>query len=62
MTKPHMALTAYALIALTTFGHAYNNIEVTKPSIAGEQEQRLFGGLGCAVFWPLYWSQWSFAK
>jgi hypothetical protein len=45
-----VAILAYILVFIATFGHAYNRVGST---FAGENA---LGAFISSIFWPLYWS------
>lgn len=53
-------ITAYVLVALVTFGHAWHRIDpVFQPT---GKDGVLMCSLASAALWPLYWSQFAWSK
>ena len=46
-------IAAYAIIALVTYGHVYNNTTFINNPQAGD---RMIAGVFCGALWPLYLS------
>jgi len=51
MTHKISAISAYALIAWITFGHAWANLDDGR-----FVDTKIIGATGCAIAWPLYLS------
>lgn len=59
--KPPLLIAAaalYALCAIVTFGHAWSNVSKQNEDrrFVSAAEMNTVESLGCAAFWPLYWS------
>ena len=67
MIKAAHCIAAYALIAMLTFGFAFNNQPPTMKTIGGieratQDADRFFIGAISGIFWPLYLSVKIFEK
>jgi hypothetical protein len=50
-------IAAYILVAIISFGHAYNNVELSNAKARDDEPLfRSLSGLMCGGLWPLYWS------
>jgi len=47
-----VALCSYILVAIFTYGHAWNRVSVTKENASLKVYTTFFS----SVFWPVYWS------
>ena len=55
-----IAISAYVLGAVLTFGHSYRNIEIEEAVFISEDEKRASGAIVCGIAFPLYWSVQAF--
>ena len=60
MNRIIMALVAYALCAILTFGYAAANETECAAKARDVAKCQAGTGMGAAVFWPLYWSWVAF--
>lgn len=56
MTNQKQIIAAYILIAVLTFGNAFNNIESTFKEPLKSMDLIIYFSFVESVFWPLYWS------
>jgi len=60
MSKTPFFISAYALVALFTFGHFYvrqpETYEWGGVTLKNSNDRKAFGALIVCVCWPLYWS------
>lgn len=46
----------YALVAILTFGSAWNHNPYTSSNRADDDSMNITSSMTCSLLWPLYWS------
>ena len=56
----YVLVTAYFLVAILTYGHAYNNINSNSGSKEFHVAEKIAGSFLCGAVFPLYWATFIF--